>query len=190
MRGIPQQETRVVAVVTLVTAEELFEMTEDFRGELIDGVLIEMPPPAPLHGRTVQKVGVALGRLEENGVGVALGEMGVILRRTPDTVRAPDAAFMRKDRVPPTGFPARYWDIAPDVVIEVVSPSNTPAELQARIRDWLEAGVRLVLVVYPEPRTVEAIRSLQDRRRLAINDILDASDVLTGFSFPIAQLFD
>lgn len=180
----------VAVVVTLVTADELFEMGDAFRGELVDGVLIEMPPPGPLHGRIASKIVRVFGRLEDTGLGLVVVECGFILRRNPDTVRGPDVAFFARERVPPTGFPVAYWDVLPDVVVEVMSPSNTPAEVQAKIREWLEAGVRLVLVVYPETRSVEAIRSLQDRRRLSIEDILDAGDVLPGLTFPVAQIFD
>jgi Uma2 family endonuclease len=80
--------------------------------------------------------------------------------------------------------------MAPDVVIEVVSPYDTRAEIQAKIRDWIEAEARLVLYVYPDTRTVHAIRSLTDRQELTISDVLDLGDILPGFSFPVADLFD
>ena len=78
----------------------------------------------------------------------------------------------------------------PDIIVEVVSPWDTRAEIQAKIREWLEAEVRLVLYVYPDTRTVHAIRSLTDRQELASSDILDLGDVLPGFSCPVADFFD
>jgi Uma2 family endonuclease len=104
-------------------------------------------------------------------------------------VRAPDLAFVCRERLPPENQPRGFWEIAPDLVVEVVSPNDTRAEIQLKVREWIEAGVRLVWVVYPDSRTVEVIRTLLDREELTADDTLDGGDVLPGFSCAVAELF-
>jgi Uma2 family endonuclease len=174
----------------LLTAEDLYELAPDLRCELVDGVLIELPPPGNEHSRVSMKAGLVLARAESIGLGIVLGEGGYIVRRGPDTVRAPDAAFFVSGRVDPAQLPEGFSEIVPDLVVEVVSPWDSRAEIQAKIREWLEAGVRLVLYVYPRTRTLHAIRSLTDREELTSSDILDFEDVLPGFSCPVSDFFD
>ena len=104
-------------------------------------------------------------------------------------VRAPDAAFILRERIPASGVPKGYWEGAPDIVIEVFSPWDTQAEIRTKVREWLEGGARLVLVAYPETQTVEVVRSLQERVILAVEDVLDASDVLSGFTVNVGDIF-
>jgi Uma2 family endonuclease len=165
----------VAKTVTLLTAEDLWRLGPDCRCELIDGVLVEMPPV----GGLLYPVAHLLGRLYP--------ELGCILRRNPDRVRAPDLAFIRMERTPDE--PPGFWEIAPDLVVEVVSPNDTRAEIQLKVREWIEAGVRLVWVIYPDARTVEVIRSLLDREELTADDTVDGGDVLPGFSCRVAELF-
>lgn len=189
IRG-PFEGIGLAQAVALLTAEDVLKLPSDLRCELIDGVLIQMSPPGGLHGRVSANVAYVLKRAELSGQGVALGEVGFILRRNPDTVRAPDAAFIRKDRIPAGGIPKSFWEIAPDLVVEVVSPFDTAAEIQSKVREWLEAGVRLVWVVYPDSRTVNVIRSPTERVTLSVDDLLEAGDVVPGFSCRVAELFD
>jgi Uma2 family endonuclease len=176
--------------VTLLTAEDVEKLSSDVHCELIDGVLIEMSPPGNPHGRIVARTTLALGRAEAMGLGRVFGEGGFILRRNPDTVRAPDVSFFRSRReLPSTPRPA-FWEIAPDLVVEVVSTWDTAAEIQTKVREWQEFDVRLVWVVYPETRTVHVIRSLQERLTLSEGDMLDGGDVLPGFSCPLSELFE
>jgi Uma2 family endonuclease len=156
----------------------------------VDGVLIEFSPQGNVQGRVTAKAVIVFARAEAMGLGIVLGEGSYILRRGPDTVRAPDVAFIASDRVSLADLPIGFAEMAPDVVIEVVSTWDTRAEIQAKIRDWIEAEARLVLYVYPETRTVHAIRSLTDRQELTNSDLLDLGDILPGFSFPVADLFD
>lgn len=114
------------------------------------------------------------------GLGRVLTEAGFILRRNPDAVRAPDVAFIRTDRIPPEGLPRRYWELAPDLIVEVVSPSDTPAEVLGKVREWIEAGVRRVWVVYPVPKPVHVIQSLMERQILGVHDRLDGGDIVPG----------
>lgn len=176
--------------VTLLTAEDLEKLPSEMHCELIDGVLIEMSPPGNPHGRVVVKVTGVLLRAETSGLGLVFGEGGFILRRGPDTVRAPDVSFFNAGRVLPSTSRPAFWEVAPDLVVEVVSTWDTAAEIQTKVREWLEFGVRLVWVVYPETRTVHVIRSFQERLTLSEEDTLDGGDVLPGFSFAVAELFE
>lgn len=175
----------------LVTAEELFRMPASERFELVKGVLIEMsPPPGYEHGATIMRLSLRLGNhVYAHDLGEVLAaETGFRIARNPDTVRAADIAFVSKARLPKSR-PRGYADLAPDLVIEVVSPNDDPDEIQAKVKDWLDAGVRLVLVVYPGPRQVAAYRSFRDVVILTEDDVLSAPDILPGFSMPIADIF-
>jgi Uma2 family endonuclease len=174
----------------LLTAEDLYDLPSDFRCELVDGVLIELSPPGNVHARVSAKAVVVFARAEAMGLGIVLGEGGYILRRGPDTVRAPDAAFVHADRMALADLPKGFSEVAPDIVVEVVSQWDTRGEIQAKIRDWIEAEARLVLYVYPDTRTVHAIRSLTDRQELTFADVLDLGDILPGFSCRVADFFD
>jgi len=174
----------------LLTAEEFWELASSRWCELIDGVVVEMSPPGGEHGREQMRVGRVLFRAEDAGVGYVLGEVGFIVRRNPDVVRAPDVAFIRKERVPATGIPKAFWEGAPDLVVEIISPSDRPGEMQTKIREWIEAGARQVWAVYLDRQTVQVVRSLQDRVTLNADDILDGGDAVPGFSCRVAELFD
>jgi Uma2 family endonuclease len=174
----------------LLTAEEFWELPSSRWSELIDGVVVEMSPPGGEHGRRQAKASHVLFRAEEAGAGVVVGEIGFILRRSPDLVRAPDVAFVRRERIPTGGIPRAYWEGAPDLVIEVVSPNDRPGEIQTKIREWIEGGARQVWVLYPDSRTVQLVRSLQDRITLTANDILDGGEAVPGFSCLVSELFD
>jgi Uma2 family endonuclease len=117
-------------------------------------------------------------------------ETGFKLFRDPDTVRAPDVAFVAQARIPADGVPKTgYWEIAPDLVAEVVSPNDSWAEVQDKVSDYLAAGVRLVWVVEPSTQTVTAYRSFKQAQIVTVAETLDGEDVVPGFSLPLAQLF-
>lgn len=168
----------------LITAEELLHLSiPDKRAELVRGVLVVREPPGGRHGRIVMNLGVELAnyvRTRELGV-VYAAETGFTLARHPDTVRAPDVAFVRRERLPspePTGFP----DLAPDLVVEVLSPSDRPGELLAKIADWLSAGTCLVWVIDPERRQARVYRQDGTVRIVPAEEPLDGEDVVPGFS--------
>lgn len=179
-----------MAVIQLTTAEELFRLPSDFRCELIDGVVIELSPPGGLHSVIAGHFAVLIAGAEAQGIGRVLGEAGFILRRNPDRVRAPDVAFIRKERLPASGWPVAYWDIPPDLIVEVASPNDTATEIQTKISDWIEFGVPLVVQVYPDSRSIEVARSLQQRERLALGDTLDLDPAIPGFSISVAEIFE
>ncbi len=174
----------------LITADELLRMPHDgFRHELIDGELRQMTPAGIEHGMRVGELHWRLGEfVHRNGLGhILAAETGFVLSCNPDTVRAPDIAFVRADRVqdPPRGF----FPGAPSLVVEVVSPSDTVYEVEQKMRGWLDAGVELGWVVTPSARTVTVYRSHNDIQLLTEKDGLQGESVLPGFVCPLKELF-
>lgn len=110
------------------------------------------------------------------------------LGTNPDTVRAPDAAFVRADRVPPDGLPPGFWPGAPDLAVEVVSASNTFAEMLEKSQQYLDAGTRLVWLVEPVPRRVTVFQLGERPRFLAADDVLDGGNVLPGFRLLLSEI--
>ena len=177
----------------LMTADELLEMPDDgSRYELIEGELAELTPPGAAHGFVAaNSSGILREFVRPRGLGVVFGaETGFVISTDPDTVRAPDAAFVASDRLPEGGLPVTYLRLAPDLVVEVVSPSDTAAEVHQKVCAWLNAGCRLVWVIYPETRSVTVYRSMEDVSILGPNDTLDGAPVLEGFSIRVSELFD
>ena len=175
----------------LVTAEDMLAMPDDgMRWELIDGEIQRMPPPGAEHEETAGEV---LARFREHvkarTLGRVYGAPGVIVRRNPDRVRAPDFAFVSGGRLPEGKSPTGYLQEAPDLVVEVVSPTETATDLQAKIQEWLDAGVRLAIALYPKTRTAAVYRSASDIRLLSVDDMLDCGDVVDGFTCRVGDLF-
>jgi Uma2 family endonuclease len=185
-------ETSLTTASSPMTADELLELpSAGHRYELVEGELKEMTPASARHGRIAMRLGALLeqhARQHQLGV-VYAAETGFKLGENPDTVRAADAAFIGQDRIPAGGEPEGYWDIAPDMVVEVVSPSDTAQAVQSKVTDWLQAGCRLVWVVYPDTQTVTEYRALTEVRVLTAGDRLASGDVLAGFACPIHELF-
>jgi Uma2 family endonuclease len=167
-----------------MTAEELLELPDDhMRHELVEGELRTMAPAGGEHGRVAMRIGARMfEHVDERGMGVVYAaETGFILRRGPDTVRAPDVAFLAADRVP---------ELAPDLVVEVVSPSDRASEVAEKAAMWLDAGVRLVWVVDPQARLAAVHHPGGLVTVLRQDGVLDGEDVLPGFRLPLAPLFE
>jgi Uma2 family endonuclease len=175
-----------------MTAEQLMRLpSRGKRYELKRGELLMMTPAGALHGRVVMALGVLLHvYASQHKLGqVFAAETGFKIHVDPDTVRAPDIAFVAKERVPPAGVPRGYWELAPDLVVEVVSPNDSAADVQDKIEEWLNAGVRRVWVVYPDTQTIHIYRSLKEVNVLKPGDRLDGEDVLPGFSCTVEEIF-
>lgn len=171
----------------LMTAEELFLLPDDgMEHELVRGELRTMPPPGFRHEEIALQLG---GFVKAHRLGRAVGGPGFRIERHPDTVRAPDFAFIAAGRLPEGPPPVAYPDLAPDLVVEVVSPGDTATDVQTKIEEWLRAGVRLALVLYPHTRSVAAYRSTNDIRLLGPDDALEIGDVLPGFACQVRELF-
>lgn len=176
----------------LMTAEELFWMPDDqMRHELVQGVLTTMPPTGFEHGAVTVNVTLPVAKhVQENNLGVACGaETGFVITKEPDTVRAPDLAFVSRERVEQIGKTKKFFPAAPDLAVEVLSPYDTVYEVDEKVEEWLNAGVQLVWIINPKRRTVTVYRSLTDVLMLTEQDELDGEDVLPGFRLRVADIF-
>jgi Uma2 family endonuclease len=176
----------------LLTAEDVLNMPEDdFRYELLDGVLVKMSPPANPHGRAQTMIGhLLLITVLPQNLGEVFGEIGFILRRNPDRVRAPDVCFIARDRIPSGGLGRGFVDFAPDLAVEILSPSDRRGEVEEKVQEWLQFGARIVWLVRTEQRTVTVYEPGKEPRVLTEADTLTAEPVLPGFSVPVRALFD
>ncbi|MGH7482286.1 MAG: Uma2 family endonuclease [Longimicrobiales bacterium] len=175
-----------------LTVEEFERLPEEdlYRVELVRGVLVREPRPAAYHGWVQVGLGGALlNHVREHGLGFVFTDIGVILEREPDTVRGPDIAFVVADRLP--GGPPKkgFLEFAPDLCVEIVSPSNRLTEIQAKVFEYLDAGTRLCWIVNPEPRTVTSYRSRTDVGLADATGEIDGDDVVPGFRLAVAELF-
>lgn len=175
-----------------VTADELLAMPDDgYCYELVKGELIRMAPAGFQHGNVAIRIGALLhDYVVRNKLGQTCGaETGFILRQNPDTVRAPDAAFVSQDRLDKAGIPVGFWIGPPDLAVEVVSPGDSAKEVKEKALEWLEAATQLVWIVNPKLRTVTVYRSLIDIVTLTEKDTLDGGEVVPGFEIKVADIF-
>ncbi len=176
-----------------MTAQELLGLPDDGkRYELVAGALREMVPAGARHGSVAARLTSLLDQhARAEGLGIVLAaETGFRISCNPDTVRAPDISFVARERVPPGGPPEGYWDLAPDLVVEVVSPNDTASEVQSKVQMWLESGVRLVWVVYPATRSVMVHESLKEISTFTTGDILGGGNVVPAFGCPVSEVFE
>ncbi|HXH08234.1 MAG TPA: Uma2 family endonuclease [Alphaproteobacteria bacterium] len=176
----------------LVTAEELFSMPDDgFRYELVRGELRKMAPAGHIHGKVAINISIPLGQyVRAHNLGtVYAAETGFKLTSNPDTVRAPDVAFIRRERVEEVGDIEGYWPGAPDLAVEVISPGDTYGEVEEKVLEWLEAGVRMVIVANPRRRVVTIYRSLTEIAVLTEADTIDGGDVVPGWKMAVRDVF-
>ena len=160
------------------------------KDELVRGEIVCEPPPSFGHGASSVKIAHLLLRfVEERRLGVVVGEAGFVVERGPDTVRGTDAAFVSTERAAAYSGEG-FFEGAPDLAVEVLSPSNTRAKMAEKTREYLAAGARLVWNVDPRRRTVSIHAPDAEPRVLDIGDHLDGGDVLPGFSVVVRSLFE
>ena len=173
-----------------MTADELLHASiPNKRTELVRGVLVVREPPGGRHGFVAMNLGAELAvHVKRTGAGaVFAAETGFKIATDPDTVRAPDVAFVARERVSAAvtrGYPA----FAPDLAVEVLSPDDRAGEVLAKIADWLSAGTKLVWVVDPERRLARIYRADRRDTVIAADGTLDGEDVLPGFSCTLASI--
>jgi Uma2 family endonuclease len=174
----------------LMTAEELIALPKDgFRYELRAGELHKRMPAGEEHGLTSMAFGWRLAQfVGEHDLGrVYAAETGFKLAVNPDTVLAPDVAFVRKGKL--TQVQKGFSNVVPDLAVEVVSPSDVYTEVEDKVKEWLEFGVTVVVVVNPRQRTVKVHRSLKDVVVLTEQDVLKLEDILPGWELDIKAIF-
>lgn len=172
-----------------MTLEEFraLEESDEYLLELDDGVLVREPRPKPPHGTAVLLLGRHLVEYALEHGGIVTTETGVVLREDPPRVYGPDLSYYSEDPSP-HGEPGGWFTRAPDVAVEVISPSNRAAEMRRKIGRYFEAGTGEVWVVYPATRSVEPHRPDGTSRALAADQEI-TSDVLPGFRLPVSEIF-
>jgi Uma2 family endonuclease len=186
-----EQAMSTAAQKKLLTAEEFFLLPDPDDGsqqELVRGEIITMPPPGGMHGVSCNKVGRRLGNFVEEGDRgtVASNDTGFITERGPDSVRGPDVAYWSKEKLPVV--PVGYIEVAPDLLVEVLSPSNTWKQIRAKLKEYFAKGVRLVWVIAPEDRTLTIYRTLDEGRLLHETATVTGDEVLPGFTCRVSDL--
>ena len=177
----------------LLTADDLLRLdSEGVRGELVRGVLHETMLTGELHGKIVTNLVYELGFfVKPNRLGTLLAsDAGIWLERDPDTVRAPDVAFISAERLPLDSWNRHYCTVVPDFVVEVASPRDSRSALHERAHMWLGHGVRLVWIVKPATRSVDVYQPGAPTVTVSEHDLLDGLNVLPGFTCEVSTIFD
>jgi len=174
----------------ITTAKELIAAHGLDRCELIRGELVMMTPAGFEHGRIVARV---CGRLQQfveaAELGVVTGaETGFQIGHDPDTVRAPDAAFVQARRIP-SPLPHGFFQGPPDLAVEVLSPSDRAGEVLTKVQNWLDSGCRAVWLIDPANRKVSVYHAHEQTVTWSVANSLDGGDVLPGFQLSVAELF-
>jgi Uma2 family endonuclease len=175
-----------------VRADELLEMPDDgYRYELVEGELRRMSPAGEEHGLVGMELAIPLGsHVKKHKLGkLYLAETGFLIKTDPDTVRAPDIAFVRIERIKETPRIKGYRVGAPDLAVEVISPADTVSEVEDKVAEWLAGGARMVWIVSPKLHTVTVYRSLTEIVTLTAKDKLDGGEVVPGFEINVAEIF-
>lgn len=181
-----------MVMTRLKTTQDLLKMPDDgWRHELLEGEIIRMPPPGSPHGSIEIRLGARLFTfIELHGSGMAFsGGAGFPIEADPETTLGPDIAFVRAERLPPRDQWTPYAPVVPDLVVEIVSPSERPGQVARKLAVYLRAGVQIVWLVRPLLRVVEVHRPGQDATVLGVGDALDGYEVLPGFTLPVADIF-
>ncbi len=176
----------------LMTAQQLQQLPDDaLRYELIHGELRMSPPAGPGHGYTEMKIGRNLTNyVIENNLGIVLGETGFLLARDPDTVLAPDVAFISSANLIENWRMAPCWPGPPDLAVEVVSPSDTITRVTEKARRYLAAGAKAVWVVNPRRKTVTVYAHDAPPKIWGIADDIDGGTLLPGFRMAVRDVFE
>ena len=175
----------------LLTADDFWHLPDEGkRLELVRGEVIEAMPTNGEHGAIAGMfVHFLIQWARPIKAGIAGTESGIILDRDPDIVRAADVHFVRADRLPMGRPSAQFYDFAPDLAVEVISPTETAEGVQEKVRDYLAAGTGLVILVYPRTRLLIAHAADGSSRTYREDEVFSDSTVLPGFSCHVAELF-
>jgi Uma2 family endonuclease len=176
----------------IMTAEDLWRMpSDDLRHELVNGEIKTLAPAGFEHGAIGGEIHALLHRFaKSNKLGLVLNaDTGFVLRRNPDTVRAPDVAFVKAERIAAGKLTTKFFDGAPDLAVEVVSPGDTVDELDEKIAEYLAPGCQLVWVVHPKSRSITVYRPNAQPTVLRESDQLDGQQTLPDFACSVAEIF-
>lgn len=174
-----------------VTAEEFAQFNPEWRYDLIEGELRPMPPmPGAKHGVITLDISIEIGSFvrEHRSGRCFAAETRFTIERNPDTAIGPDFAFVAKERLP-SKMPDGFLELAPDLVLEVRSPSDRSKEVKEKAARWLKAGVKIVWELDPKRRLLTVHRSDRLPQELGVEDVLTGEEVLPGFTLPLRRLF-
>jgi Uma2 family endonuclease len=175
-----------------MTAEELLKLPRGrFRYELVKGEFITMSPSGSEHGVIVVNITLLLAQyVKAKNLGLVFGaETGFRIEENPDTVRAPDVAFISRKNIPESSVPKEYWRGAPDLAVEDLSPRDAASKVEQKAREWLSAGAKLVWTINPKRRTVTVHRAPSDVLTLSENDELSGEMIVPGFRCRVSEIF-
>ena len=176
-----------MTVTSLMTADELLQLPDDgFRYELVRGELRKMSPTGFEHGDVESAIDSSLrAHVKKHRLGkVVTGDVGFRIGRNPDTVLAPDVAFVRSERVVKT---RKFFEGPPDLAVEVVSPGDSYTEVEEKASDWLRAGTQVVIVVDPARQTDRIHRASEI---VDVTDVIVVDDVVPGWRLPLSEIFE
>lgn len=174
-----------------LSVEEFAKLPEEdgYRIELVRGMMVREPQPGGRHGRLVTRILRSLdAHTRQTGAGEVLTHMGFRLPTTPPSVRGPDVAFLRAERVPDE-MPVGFWEGAPDLAVEVLSPSNRWSQIEEKVADYLDSGAAAVWVVDGAKQRVHAYHSADSALVLSGDDVLEDTELLPGFRLAMGELF-
>jgi Uma2 family endonuclease len=177
----------------VITGDELARMPDRGPCELVDGRIVPMSPTNPEHGRIEANIAAELHRIvRAQNLGLVMtGEVGIFTRWAPDRVRGADVLFISHARYAQRTTGRGFLDVAPELVVEILSPDNPHIDTMQKVPEYLAIGVRLVLVVDPPSRSIAAYRpGGGNPQRYAEGEAMPCGDVLPGFEFPVAAAFE
>jgi Uma2 family endonuclease len=177
----------------LITADEFGRRPDPgYPEELVQGRIVTMPPPTPLHGKVCGQAYYLLRRsADEQELGhVMSNDSGVITERDPDTVRGADVSFYRYDRLPKGSIPSGYFAFPPNLIVEVCSSDDRWRDILEKVSEYLEAGVTAVVVLDPKSRTAHVFRGDRAPEQLGPEDDLILPEILGDFKVKLARFFD
>jgi Uma2 family endonuclease len=187
-----EQEAMMAVAPQLYTIQDVIALPDDaHRYELVRGELRRMSPAGRKHGRLIMNLSTPLDQfVRDHRLGVVYAaETGFIIETNPDTLRAPDLAFVRQERVAAAPDDEGYFPGPPDLAVEFISPHDLYTEVDEKVLDYLDAGTRMVMIVNPRKRTVTVYRSRSDISLLTAEDVVQGGDVLPGWSLPVSAIF-
>ena len=189
--NVPLDRIRFHPAPGLATERDLLEVeqVENIACELIDGVLVEKGMGYRESILATALAAMLRAFVKPRNLGIVSGPDGM-LRLFPGLVRIPDVAFASWDRIPGRKIPQEpIPDLSPELVVEVLSQSNTEAEMQRKLREYFDSGVRLVWLIDPRQRLVRVFSDGMLTATLTAGDALTADDILSGFRLPLEELF-